>query len=113
MTEKWEVLNRKERQLSYQLEDIENTRFRAEQVLGDFENYDYGGRTISLNNAWDAAYGSKYATQLGEQGEQLHELRNQVFETFIDGVDELKHQARQIEDEMEAIYVAKRKENLK
>ena len=54
-----------------------------------------------------------YATQLGEQGEQLHELRNQVFETFIDGVDELKHQARQIEDEMEAIYIAKRKESLK
>lgn len=45
--------------------------------------------------------------------EQLHELRNQVFETFIDSVDELKHQARQIEDEIDAIYIAKCKESLK
>lgn len=113
MTDKWDELHRKELQLSYQLEDVEYIRFRAKQVLDDFENYDHHCQFTSIHHSWEAAEGSRYAGQLEEHKEHLLQLKNQVFELFSDSIDELNHQARQLEDDIEAIYLAKRKEDMK
>lgn len=112
MTKDWDELDQKERKLSEQLEEMSHRRFRVEQILRDFEDYDRS-LYFSENDLWEASLGSRYAYQLEERNQELQYHRRQMFNDFCDCIDSLKKEERQIEDDIEAIYYKKRKENLK
>ncbi len=107
---KWDELHQKERQLSYQLEEVSQQRFRVEQI---YEDYEWYHRAASEADLWESAYQSRYASDLEGNIDRLRQLKYQTFEHLADGIDDLKKEERQVEDQMDAVYYDKQREILR
>lgn len=113
MTKEWEKLLQQEQKLYRQLEDSQRAHLKIQDLSRLFDDYDnYSSKTVDTN-LYEAAYGSKYSEKFNEISMSMCQSRRKLLNGIWDSVEALNQKKRQIEDDIDIIYRAKRQESLK